>query len=341
VAWRFQAAAPIPDTPAVTESGLVYVSTVEGYVHALAADGAFRWSYGVEGVPIGAPAVDHDGEVYVATSARRVYAIRADGHLRWVHRAPARITTSVVSGASSTLYFGASDQRLYALATWGGTLWSRALGQAIVGRPAVSLDGWVGIGTARPELCLFQSGSLVSQLELPAPLRQPVVLGLEHRFAVTGGELLAFDEQRKPALAWRAAARYAAASENGEWLVVEDQGQLRWLSPRTGQELDAVSVPGDPSAPPALTNSGVAILPLVSGELLVASRQGATLRFKVAASPLWGPSWNEHGNRLVVAAGSGSVASVELGGWPGAPSEPPGPSGSADAARSLTPGSGA
>jgi len=320
---------------------LVYVSTVEGYVHALAADGAFRWSYGLEGVPIGAPAVDRNGEVYVATSARRVYAIRADGHLRWVHRAPARITTSVVSGAANTLYFGASDQRLYALTSWGGALWNRALGQAIVGRPAISVDGWVGVATSRPELCLFKSGSLVSQLPLGAPLRQPVLLGLEHRFAVSGGELLAFDDQPKPALVWRAAARYVAASENGEWLVVEDQGQLRWLSPRTGEQLDSVSLLGDASAPPALTNAGVAIVPLVSGELLVAARQGATLRFKVAASPLWGPNWNEHGQRLVVAAGSGSVANVELGAWPGVPTGPVGGGGSADTTRSLTPGSGA
>src|SRR5688572_22173947 len=36
IAWRFQAAAPSSGAAAVCEDGSVYLSTVEGYVHALA-----------------------------------------------------------------------------------------------------------------------------------------------------------------------------------------------------------------------------------------------------------------------------------------------------------------
>ena len=55
--WRFDAGAPVVAPPVVSDRGRLYVATTEGYVHALGADGGFRWSYTVEGAVLGAMAV--------------------------------------------------------------------------------------------------------------------------------------------------------------------------------------------------------------------------------------------------------------------------------------------
>src|SRR5688572_708907 len=49
--WRFGLASPVSGPPAVGPTGLVYVSSVEGFVHALDARGGLRWSYGLAGTP--------------------------------------------------------------------------------------------------------------------------------------------------------------------------------------------------------------------------------------------------------------------------------------------------
>jgi outer membrane protein assembly factor BamB len=303
----------------VTDAGLVYVSTVEGYVHALGADGALRWSYGLSGVPIGAPALDPAGHVYVATSARRLYAIRSDGQLHWRQSWPTRIATAPVWAPGGGLYFTGRNQRLYALAAWGGALWDRQLGSIAAAVPASFEDGWLAVGTMRPELWLFRGASLISQLPLPGPLSQPVLANVDHWFLVARGELLALDANDK-AVAWRGSARHAALSANGHWLIAEIERELIWLSPGTGEALHRVELPGQLSEAPRLSNSGMAVLPMISGDLLVVEPGSwAHARVKVASGPLWAPIWSERTANVTVAAGSGVVSSFDLRGWPGAP----------------------
>jgi hypothetical protein len=301
----------------VTDAGWVYVSTVEGYLHALGADGALRWSYGLAGVPMGAPALDPAGHVYVATSARRLYAIRPDGQLHWRQSWPTRIATAPVWAPSGGLYFAGRDRHLYALAAWGGALWDRQLGSSAAAAPASFEDGWLAVGTMLPELWLFRGGSLVSQLPLPGPLSQPVLASVDHWFVVARGEILALDAKDKT-IAWRGSARHVALSANGRWLIAEIERELLWLSPRTGEELHRVGLPGQLSEAPTLSNSGMAVLPMISGDLLFMEPQsGAHARVKVASGPLWAPVWDEATETVTVTAGSGTVASFHLHGWPG------------------------
>jgi outer membrane protein assembly factor BamB len=315
--WSFRSAAPITGAPAVTDAGLVYVSTVEGYLHALGADGALRWSYGLDGVPLGAPALDPGGHVYVATSARRLYAIRPDGQLHWRKSWPTRIATAPVWSPSGGLYFAGRDRHLYALAAWGGALWDRQLGASAAAAPTGSEGGWLAVGTMLPELWLFRGGSLVSQLPLPGPLSQPVLASGDHWFVVARGELLALDAKDET-IAWRGSARHAALSGNGRSLIAEVERELLWLSPRTGEELHRVGLPGQLSEAPTLSNSGMAFLPMISGDLLfLEPHSGAHARVKVAPGPLWAPIWDEGTETVTVAAGSGTVSSFHLRGWPG------------------------
>ncbi len=316
VVWRFQTAAPISGAPAVSDTGFVYVSTVEGCIHSLGPDGVFRWIYGIDGSPLGAPALDRAGQVYVTTTAQRVYAIRPNGHLGWVHRSTVRIATAPVWGPPGVVYYGGRDQRLYALAAWGGPLWSRHLGHAVAGELAQLEDGGLAVGTTSPELWLFRGASLASRVDLPGVLTQPLLSGRDHWLVVVGEELLALDVKDR-AVAWRTAARHAALSANLEWMLIERQRELVWLAPQTGDELHRVKLPGEPSATPALTNAGLALVPLVSGELLVLEPSGRLrARVGVASAPLWAPNWSERTQQATVAAGSGVVAGIDLRGWP-------------------------
>jgi hypothetical protein len=204
---------------------------------------------------------------------------------------------------------------MYALAAWGGPLWSRQLPRALAAAPASLAGGWVGVGTNEPELWLFRGGTLVTRAALPNALSQPVLAGAEHWLAVVRGEILALpigDERR---VAWRAEARHAALSSSAEWLVVESRRQLAWLSPKTGQPQHSLELPEEPSAPPSVNDRGVAMVPLISGELFVASPSAPGARAKVAVAPLRTPVWNERtGN--VVAVGGGVVMALDLRDWP-------------------------
>jgi hypothetical protein len=314
VVWRFQSAAPVSGSPAVSPAGLVYVATVEGYVHALAPDGAFRWSYGVVGIPIGAPAVDAAGQVYVATTAQRLYALRPDGHLGWMQRSRTRFATPPIWAPPGLLYYVGRDRNLYQLATWNSEPKRRFLGRA-VNVPLASLgEGLVALGTTAPDAQVFRRSLPVIHLGLESGLRQPIFGGQSHWFAVTRAGLSAFDVVTR-ALAWKAPARRAALSADERFLAVEVDRELVWLEPQTGVELHRALLPDDPSAPPVVTNAGIAVTPLVSGDLLVTDPlSGRTERVEVARAPAWPPVWSEPSQRITAAAAA-VVVGIDLSAW--------------------------
>ena len=294
----------------------MYVSSVEGYVHALEADGQFRWSRAVSGTPLGTPAVDRNGQVFVATSEQRIYALRADGRANWEHRSPIRLASAPVLGGAGVLYYAGRDARVYALSTWGGPLWSRALFDSVTVAPSAVPGGGLAVGTSRPELWLLRNAGAAVRLPLPAPLRQPVLSSPERVYAVVDAELLAVQSSGVPRVEFRAEAQAAALSTNAEWLVVQWHRQLRWVSPGTGQVLFAAELPGEASGVPAVTNSGVALVPMVAGDLMVlAPGQRRSARVSVGSAPVWPPLWDERNQRVLVAS-SGVVAAIDLAGWP-------------------------
>jgi hypothetical protein len=311
VLWRFRSAAPVTGSPAVSSAGLVYVATVEGYVHALEPDGAFRWSYGVEGIPIGAPAVDADGRVYVATTAQRLYALRPDGRLFWMQRTPARLATPPVWVAPGFIYYVGRDQNVYDVAAWNSAPSAHYLGQAASGPLASLGDGLVAVGTAAPDAQVFRRSGLVVRLALDSGLVQPLLGGKAHWFALTRSGLFVFDVTTR-ALVWNGPAQRAGASADEQTLVALVDRELAWLSPHTGAELYRVRLTGDVSAPPVVTNAGMAVVPMVSGDLLVIEPRSTWLaRVEVARAPAWFPVWSEPSRRVTAAAG-GMIVGLDL-----------------------------
>lgn len=322
VLWRFRSASPISGSPRSSAAGAVYVTSVEGYVHALGADGSFRWSYGLPGVPLGSPAVDAQGRVFVATSEGRLYALRPDGQLAWASSAIGCAAAPL--WAEGWLYCAARGESVYGMPGVGGPPSRMYVGEPLNPGLGGLAGGLVALGTGRGAALLFRQARLTTRLELRSALSQPLLGGAERWFAVTADGIAALDVETRELL-WSAPARRAALSEDQRSLVVEADRELRWLAPETGEVLGRAPLAGDVSAPPALTNAGVALVPLVSGELWLAhplAPQAARVAEPLAPqaaligigqAPPWAPVYDEASARVTVAAG-GVLAALELGG---------------------------
>jgi outer membrane protein assembly factor BamB len=312
--WEFRSAAPMAGAPAVVPGGLVYVASVEGYVHALEPDGRLRWSYGVVGMPVGAPVVDAAGRVYVATSEQRAYGLSADGEPTSLRVLPARFATPLLWVPSGRLYHVGRDQQLYGDTVAGGSPLRRFLGRGVSVELGSLGDGLVAVGTTGAEAEVYRGDSLVARIALPAVLTQPLFGGRERWLALTRSGLMAYDARTHASL-WSTSAQRAALSPDQRTLLIESDGELCWLSPQTGLRYARARLPSEASAPPVVTDGGIALVPLVSGELFVVDPSAErTASLRVAPAPAWSPVWDAQAHRAVIAAGD-VVAAFDLSDW--------------------------
>lgn len=316
LAWSFRSAAPVAAAPALLPGGGVVVTTVEGYVHRLGADGGFEWSYTLRGNPIGGAAVDRDGSVYVATSSDRVYALDPGGKKRWVYESPVSPVTPVLWAAPGVVYFAAEDRRLYALLARTGTvLWQRPLEHGVTGELVLSPRGLVALGTRAPEVWLLRDALHAERVKLPGALAQPPLFADGRWFAQLDNELVAHDHESQAVL-WRCTGQHAALGAARGTLVIEQAGSLVWLDPGSGRALHRLVLPVLASAPPALTDSGLALLPTASGVLFVLVPEPPELvPVRVSWAPLRTPVYEPVSRLAVVTGGDGVVTAVDIGRW--------------------------
>jgi outer membrane protein assembly factor BamB len=143
VVFHFSASSSLFARPGVGHDGALYIGSGDGYVHALAADGTFRWSYTVKG-RVAAPPVEEasSGRIFVATSEARLYALETDSHLRWVFPLPVAPKSELMLTPKGTLLFVGQDDYLYGVTTGG------ALTLRLAATGARSAPAWVSSGQA-------------------------------------------------------------------------------------------------------------------------------------------------------------------------------------------------
>jgi PQQ-like domain len=141
--FSFSASATLFARPGVGPSGSVYVGSGDGSVHALRADGGYRWSYTVQG-RVAAPPVEEPrtGRVFVVTSEKRLYALEASSQLRWVFSLPAAPESELLLTPQGTLLFVGEDAHLYGVTTGGG------LNLRLAASGARSAPVWLASGQA-------------------------------------------------------------------------------------------------------------------------------------------------------------------------------------------------
>jgi hypothetical protein len=139
--FHFSASSTLFARPGVGRDGSVYVGSGDGYVHALSADGSFRWSYTVKGRVVAPPVEEpSSGRVFVATSDARLYALESDSHLRWVFPLPVAPKSELSLTPKGTLLFVGQDDYLYGVTT-GGALSLRLAATAARSAPAQLATG--------------------------------------------------------------------------------------------------------------------------------------------------------------------------------------------------------
>jgi hypothetical protein len=139
--FLFDAGAALSAPAGVAPDGALCVGTVDGYVHALAADGSYAWSHTVNGAVTRRPLFA--GQHWqIATNSDRIYALHPDGALAWVFKPPSPVNSELAADASGTLYFIAADHFLYGVSARGGVSLRAPFGEPKAG-PVLGPDGAV------------------------------------------------------------------------------------------------------------------------------------------------------------------------------------------------------
>jgi outer membrane protein assembly factor BamB len=146
--WFLETAGGVLSSPLIVD-GVVYATSVDGYVYALdAVTGAEMWRISTgEKFAESTPAVV-DGFMYVGSDRGSVFAIDvATGEERWKFETEGSVLSSpaVVNGVA---YIGSEDNNVYALDARAGTeRWRFNTGESVSSSPAV-VDGTVYFGSS-------------------------------------------------------------------------------------------------------------------------------------------------------------------------------------------------
>lgn len=208
--FRFSAGSALFAAPGLGKDGSVYVGSAEGYLHALASDGRYRWSYTVTGRIVAAPVEDGaTGRVFAATSDRKLYCFEPDARLRWVFPLPVATKTELLLTPKGTLLFVGTDDHLYGVTT---------------------------------------SGALVLRLAAPAARSAPALLAGDRTAVVLGDKLgivkgYGYEKADLPGL-FAPAAKLAIGAERA--IFACEDGKARVL----GGSTQPLELPSDCLAPP-------------------------------------------------------------------------------------------
>lgn len=202
-AWK-RAVGAIASSPAIGGDGTIYVSTTDGKLHAIAADGsATAWTATTnDTLGSSSPAIALDGTIYIGSSDKKLYAFTRTGAMKWAFETGGAISGSPVVGGDETVYVGSTDGKLYAVAPDGKARWTYATGGPITGAPCVR-GGFVYVGSDDKKLhaVATPTGTKKWTYDTLGPVATPVI-GADgivyvgsadgHLYAVTPSGLLFF-----------------------------------------------------------------------------------------------------------------------------------------------------
>lgn len=306
VAFRFRTSSPPIAPPALGPQGEVYLSTLEGYVHALHPDGSYHWSYTVKGRVTGGAVVVGSGAIFVPT-ARNVYAFRPRGTLLWSFASPVAIASALTTDGRTRTYFASQDGRVFSLSSRGALLGHIPGKVRVTAEPVVLPSGGVALGRQDGTVVVSSKGK-IQRFTLEAPVT--TVFGCSADVcAIAGNELQALGRTDAP---FRTTA--ARAAQNGEVLaVVTPDEKLRVFRGTSRELLFERALPAAASAAPSVGKNGTVYVPLRNGALVSVSTVGELNGcVPIANSPLGKPVVDPPRRRVLVTANEGVVASVAI-----------------------------
>ena len=309
IEWRFNAGSSIHASPAVAADGTVYVGTGDGYVQGVGRDGSLRWSYTVEGAVAWSPIIDAADHVIVATTAQRLYSISPSGLIAWEVRPPVHVATDLLLAPSWGFVFGGTDGSLWAYSAHASALWHTPIGGTITGALAARGARTV-VGRSDGQLWLLDGASKRWGAKLGGRIRgAPVILGDGSVVALSGTALVRLDSHGN--VVFRLEGIDSFGARKGGFLAIDPTGALVAIA-EDGTVTPHVPLPVKASAAPVEVTPEVACIAAETGELLFVGPGALVRRVAIARAALHRPVLDAARGRVVVAAGSGTVAAVKF-----------------------------
>jgi outer membrane protein assembly factor BamB len=175
--WSFHAGAPLSGPPGVGADGTLVFGTVDGYVHAVRADGVFRYSYTVAGRVVSNPVVFDDGLVLVATDKSRLYAIQPDGSLAWWKAVAGGVASDLALDTRGRVWLRTGSGTAIAVSRRGGVVGFAKIGRAMTLGPVPLASGPVLVASPAGELGVIGDFGKYRRSSLAAPLTGLRALG--------------------------------------------------------------------------------------------------------------------------------------------------------------------
>lgn len=279
--------------------GKLYVTTGFGELQALdPASGRTLWVQGFDAPVTGAPTV-RDGLVYVASRDNRAFAVRADtGRVAW-ELASVPSPSATVNGAGPAVDsgvaifpFGSAEllgvQSRDGVRTWANTLAGRRQGRAYslisdISSDPVIVGDRVYVGSPSGRIAAMSAATGDRIWTATEGAMSPVWVDGGSVFAVTdlhqlvrlnasNGEVIwAVDlpgfKRTNPRRYRDVYAHYGPVLAGGRLIVASDDGYIRSFSPRDGQLLSAVELPGGATTNPVVVN-GMLFVVTTKGQLV-------------------------------------------------------------------------
>lgn len=318
VDWRFNAAAPIQEAPAVSHRGWVVVGSIDGYVHALDERGIFQWSYTLDS-PAWGVTIGTDGRSYALSRSGILHVMLPSGRYQWGGRLPAgMLPTGLPAHSDRGVVYVPSELNLYAFSAGSGLMWRTFVGSTITSGPLVGSDGEAWVGTRSGRIMRIRSPR--SHVEFTTPSRDEVMLvaadaeGVLVQAPQPDGRtaLVAYDARGQER--WRL-DDVASVSSEGD--VVHGGGAQRsqwlWLDPVTGKVLAERQLDLDDSAPPVRFGNQV-VVPTNSGRIYWFGQEGAVEWCQVSTAPLLKARISRETGHVIATAGDGWIAAIRVRG---------------------------
>gem|GEM_PF-3164322 len=169
--WHYTTGGEVTTSPTITQGGMVYVGSGDGFLYALDANLAIgdRLSWKFEAPGSGGmytPAIGNNGFIYVGAFNNTLYSLRAvGGDLRWSKVFNGRIASSPALERGGNLLGGTlyvttyDDGMLHNVSqTTGEIRWSYPTNSNIYSSPSVGLDGTIVFGASNNTVYALDPG---------------------------------------------------------------------------------------------------------------------------------------------------------------------------------------
>jgi len=171
--WRFpekpSSQKPYFAAPALTPDGQLIVGGFDTVLYSLdPADGAINWTFeGSRDRWIGSVLVAND-LIYAPSADYKLYALNLEGELQWTFQAGQALWAAPVSDGER-VYLTSLDHQVYALnARTGEKIWAAPLDGAVLGTPALGLDGTLYVGTFGGTMFALDAASGEARWQVPS-----------------------------------------------------------------------------------------------------------------------------------------------------------------------------